>query len=102
MKPTRHPKTPKPLTVQERFSFDKDDWLAQCRETATRLLRQQDTVTVEDILLLCPKPEYLHRNTIGSIFNSNFIPVDFVKAKHKAAKGRWIRTWRKKVQRVNI
>ena len=87
---------PKQLTIQDMFGYSREAWLAECRKTAKLLLRNSETITVEDITLLVPRPTYLHRNTTGAIFDGQFKPVDFVKAKHKEAKGRWIRTWRLK------
>lgn len=78
------------------FSLQKEGYLKTCRKVARELLRNKETVTIEDITKLVPRPAYLHRNTLGSVFNNEFVPVDFVKAKHSEAKGRYIRTWRLK------
>lgn len=86
--------TPKQLTIQDMFGYSREAWLEECRKTAKLLLRNSETVTVEDVTALVPRPTYLHRNTTGRIFNNQFKPVDFVKAKHTLAKGRYIRTWK--------
>lgn len=96
MRVTRFPKEPQPLLMQERIQFDRDDWLDQCRSIAKRLLRNMESITIEDVTKLCPRPAYLHRNVTGSVFNNDFIPVGFTIAKHKAAKGHAIRKWRLK------
>lgn len=88
--------TPKQLNIQDMFTYSREAWLAECRKTAKQLLRHADTITIEDVTALVPLPTYLHRNTAGRVFDNQFVPVDFVKAKHSAAKGRWIRTWRLK------
>lgn len=90
---TRFPKTPQPLTIQNRFNFDREDYLEQCRETAKRLLRHGGTVTIEDVSKLCPRPTYLHPNIMGSVFNKEFKQVGFKTAKNPAARGHVIREW---------
>lgn len=90
---TRNPKQPIALTIQDRFNFDREDYLEQCRSTAKRLLRNGGTVTIEDITRLCPRPTYLHPNIMGSVFDNQFRQVGFTAAKNPAAKGHIIRIW---------
>lgn len=76
------------------FKTEKEAWLKQARYTAMKLLRTQDTVTIDDVLAISPRPKYLHRNTNGAVFDHNFTAVDFTRATHPAAKGRWVRVWK--------
>ena len=96
MTTARFPKEPKPLLMQERIKFDREDWLDQCRSIAKKLLRNMDSITIEDVTKLCPRPAYLHRNITGAVFNDEFYPVGYTTAKHKEARGHVIRKWRLK------
>jgi len=89
-------KTPKALTIQDMFGLTRQGWLEECRKTAKQLLRFQDSVTVEDILPLVPRPEYIHRNSTGSIFDGQFRSVGWVQSKRPISKGRWIMQWKLK------
>lgn len=89
-------KTPKALTINDMFGLTKQGYLEECRKEAKRLLRTREVVTIEDVTMLVPRPTYIHRNTTGAVFDKQFKPVGFVKAEHKEAKGRWIRTWKLK------
>lgn len=95
-RPPKTMKTPRALTIQDMFGYSREAWLTECRKTAKQLLRYMDWVTSEDIIKLVPRPTYLHRNTVGAIFDGQFKPVGFVKAQRVEAKGRWIRQWRLK------
>lgn len=86
-------KPPKPITILDMFSLTRQGWLEECRKTAKQLLRNGGVITIEDVLMLVPRPTYLHRNVTGRVFDNQFKPVGFVRAKHEAAKGRYIRTW---------
>lgn len=82
-----------PKTINSLFSLGQNTWLAECRTIAKQLLKHRETITVEDVLKLSPRPKYLHRNTTGRIFDDQFRPVGFTKSKNPTSKGRWIRTW---------
>lgn len=76
------------------FQGQREQWLIQCRTVARQLLKTRESITIEDVTKLVPRPTFLHRNLTGRVFNDEFVPVGFTKALHKEAKGRWIRTWR--------
>lgn len=78
------------------FKEEKERWLTEARQTARELLRDKESVTIDDVIDLCPRPKYLHRNTNGAVFNRDFESVGFTKAVHPAAKGRWIQMWKLK------
>lgn len=86
----------KQLSMNDLFQMGKEDWLEQARHEAKKLLRRRHVITIEDVLDVCPKPTYLHRNTIGSVFNGDFVPVGFAKSKRLVSRGRWIRQWKLK------
>lgn len=86
-------KAPQQLTMIDLFKHSREGWLAECRKTAKLLLRNMDSITIEDVTRLVPRPTYLHRNATGSVFNHDFIAIGFVPAQHAAAKGRYIRQW---------
>lgn len=87
------------LSMNDLFQKGREDWLEEARHEAKKLLSRRYMVTIEDVLDVCPKPAYLHRNTIGSVFNSDFVPVGFTKSRRAVSKGRWIRQWRLKDER---
>lgn len=80
------------------FQKSREQWLEEARVAARKLLGLRDSVTIEDVLELCPRPTYLHRNTTGKVFNEDFIPIGFAKSKRSISKGRWIRQWRLKYE----
>ena len=86
----------KQLSMDDLFHKGREDWLGEARHTAKKLLARRLEITIEDVLDVCPKPTYLHRNTIGAVFNSDFVPVGFAKSRRLVSKGRWIRKWRLK------
>lgn len=89
-------KVQKPLTVQDMFGLTRQGWLLECRKTAKLLLRHMDSITVEDILVLVPRPEFIHRNSTGSIFDGQFKQVGWTQSKRPQSKGRYIMQWRLK------
>jgi hypothetical protein len=84
----------KQTSMNDLFRKGKEDWLQSARDEAKKLLKRRYSITIEDVLEVCPKPTYLHRNTIGSVFNGDFVPVGFTKSKRLVSKGRYIRQWR--------
>lgn len=76
------------------FALGADEWLERARHDARKLLKNRNSITIEDVLDICPKPEYLHKNTVGSVFNRDFVPIGFIKSKRLVSRGRWIRTWK--------
>lgn len=92
----RTTKPPRPLTVNDMFAKTRQQWLEEGRRVAKRLLRYQETITIEDILQIVPRPTYIHRNCTGAVFNKQFKPVGFVQSKRPISKGRWIMQWKLK------
>lgn len=84
------------LSMTDLFGKGREDWLEAARHEARKLLKTRYNITIEDVLEVCPKPTYLHRNTIGSVFNNDFVPVGFAKSRRAVSKGRWIRQWKLK------
>jgi hypothetical protein len=83
-----------PQTVLDLFAQSKVQWLADARQTARELLKTRDEITIEDVLEVCPKPSYLHRNTVGSVFHSgDFKVVDTAFAKKPSSNKRRICVW---------
>ena len=81
--------------VQNLFRRQREEWIAEGRRVAERLLLTRETITSEDVIKIHPLPSYLHPNAIGRIFSSSevFKPVGYTVAKHTAAHGRIIRIW---------
>lgn len=83
-----------PQTVPDLFRQTKADWVNGARTVAIRLLRKRHTITIEDVLAEYKFPKYLHRNTIGSVFqDGHFIPVGYVPSRRRVSHGRTIRQW---------
>jgi len=88
---------PRPQNIQDMFGLTRQVWLEDCRAAAKQLLQTRESVTVEDVLLLQPRPEFIHRNATGSIFsNGEFKSVGWTQSKRPQSKGRYIMQWRLK------
>lgn len=80
--------------VQNLFRKEREDWLIQARATARELLKTRRTITVEDVLKVCPRPSYLHPSVTGSVFkDDDFRPVGFRKSLRPISNSRIIRIW---------
>src|SRR5690606_239550 len=83
------------------FKDAKAEWLEKARQTARELLKRREWITSEDVTAICPLPKYLHRNTIGGIFqHEDFQMVGVTYARRREAHGRLIRKWALKNQPV--
>lgn len=83
-----------PQTMPDLFQQTKADWLDGARATAIRLLRKRHTITIEDVLAEYKFPKYLHRNTIGAVFQEkHFVSVGFIKSNRRVSRGRVIQKW---------
>jgi hypothetical protein len=83
-----------PQTMLDLFAQSKEQWLAEARKTARELLKTRLAITIEDVLEVCPKPAYLHRNTIGGVFqHSDFRVCGYALAKKPSSHKRLIRLW---------
>ena len=84
-------------TIKDMFSEQRQAWLDDARAAARKLLRRRYCITIEHVLEVCPLPEFLHRNTIGSVFkHDDFMPVGWVKSRRPVMNGRFVRSWRLK------
>lgn len=84
------------VTVKDLFKKEREAWLENARLTAKELLEDKPLITIEDVLKVCPRPEYIHRNTTGKVFNNDFQPVGWRKSKRPIMNGRFVRIWRLK------
>jgi len=76
------------------FTQPKAAWLEEARATARHLLQEREWITAESVVALCPLPRYLHRNSIGGIFqHSDFQVMGYTFAKRPSSNGRMIRKW---------
>ncbi len=84
-----------PKTVQDLFRVSKREWIDGARKAAKDLLRDNYSITIEDVLEAWPLPGYLHRNTIGSVFkDQDFRSIGFERSIRRVCHGRIIRRWR--------
>lgn len=80
--------------MQDLFKREREDWLWDARKAAKELLSRQTTITIEDVLKVCPRPSYLHRNVTGSVFKDEaFKPVGFRKSLRPISNSRVVRVW---------
>lgn len=84
------------VTVKDLFKKEREVWLESARLAAKELLEDKPLITIEDVLKVCPRPEYIHRNTTGKVFNNDFQPVGWRKSKRPIMNGRFVRIWRLK------
>ena len=84
------------VTVKDLFKKEREAWLESSRLAAKELLEESPLITIEDVLKVCPRPEYIHRNTTGKVFNNDFQPVGWRKSKRPIMNGRFVRIWRLK------
>jgi len=76
------------------FRKEKQAWLENARTTARKLLKRRRTITIEDVLERCPRPEYIHPNTTGKVFlDSEFKAVGWRKSVRPLMNGRQVRLW---------
>lgn len=81
-------------TINDLFKQSKQEWLDEARDTARKIGATKSTFTIEDVLLACPLPKYLHHNTIGSVFkHEDFKSVGFAPSRRPAMHGRVVRKW---------
>lgn len=81
-------------TIQGLFSQTREDWLDATRSTARNLLRTRTYITIDDVLAICPRPQFLHRNTTGQVFkHPDFKVYGFQKSTNPLANGRIICQW---------
>lgn len=74
---------------------EKTGWLEETRQLLIKELRAgKPFVTSDDAWRLNPLPTYLHKNTVGKLFDTRFTTVGFTISRRKEAKGRTIRQWK--------
>lgn len=80
--------------MNDLFVKERQDWINDCRATARELLTTRESITVEDVLKVCPRPRYIHKNVTGSVFkDSDFVMCGWAKATKASSNGRWIMKW---------
>lgn len=81
--------------MNDLFARERQDWVEDCQAAARKLLVTKEEITIEDVLRICPRPRYIHRNTTGSVFkHSDFRMCGFTKSQRAVSKGRWIMKWK--------
>lgn len=81
-------------TVQDLFKLEKQAWLEDARSAARTLLKNRPYITIEDVLEITPRPQYVHPNTTGQVFLDNdFVAVGWMPSKLRSMNGRQVRRW---------
>ena len=86
---------PKPQKTKEMFAREASEWIDGARQAARTLLRNHETVDIEDVLAIYPRPEYINRNITGQVFrHPDFEAVGYRNSRRPISRGNIIRTWR--------
>ena len=81
-------------TVRDLFNKEREAWLNNARKAAKKLLKTRSVITIEDVLSECPRPQFVHRNTTGRVFNDlDFVAVGWRHSSRPLMKGRQVREW---------
>jgi hypothetical protein len=81
--------------VKDLFQKERQAWLLDCQAAARKLLRTRLDITIEDVLEVCPRPSYIHKNTTGSVFrHDDFVAFAFAKARKPSSHSRYVMRWR--------
>lgn len=51
------------------YCHNNYDWVHQAREVARMLAAKNGSITINDVLKICPRPEHVSPNATGSIFS---------------------------------
>lgn len=79
---------------QGMFGVQAEEWLNKARHTAEKIAVENGKVDIEDVLEVCPRPRFLHRNITGKVFTKDvFRVVAFKKSRRAVSKGRMICVW---------
>jgi len=80
--------------MNDLFAKERQQWIDDCQAAARKLLMHREEITIEDVLVECPRPKYIHRNTTGRVFNHpDFRMIGFRKSRRAISKGRWVMCW---------
>lgn len=72
-------------------SFPNDLWVAKARSIAEMLAAKSGNVTINDVLKICPRPEGVHPNAVGSVMRSKHLRlVSFTQSDKTSAHARRI------------
>lgn len=81
-------------TAKDLFKDERDKWLENARTTAFKLLKRSERITIEDVLKVCPRPQYVHPNTTGKVFiEKEFVAVGWRPSQRPLMNGRQVRVW---------
>ena len=81
--------------VRDLFKSERELWLEKARDAAVQLLNERPIITIEDVLKVCSRPDYVHPNTTGRVFNDKkiFRAVGWRPSARTEMNGRQVRTW---------
>lgn len=82
------------MVKQDLFAENRQDWLSKARHAAEKIALAAGKVDIEDVLAICPRPKYLHKNITGKVFAPDMFRVrGFKKSRRAISKGRIICEW---------
>lgn len=81
--------------MQDVFKSEREMWLDEARATARKLLMTRERITINDVLAEVGRPDHIHRNTTGSVFNhKDFKKCGYTRSTGKLANGRYVFQWK--------
>jgi hypothetical protein len=84
-----------PTNVPNLFKQSTHEWLEEARDEAENICRKKGVVTIEDVLKVCPRPNYVHRNSTGNMFHDDrFYAFGWIPSGRPAMNGRQVRIWK--------
>lgn len=70
------------------------DWVQQARATALMLAAKNGETSSDDVLRICPKPDHIHPNAVGSVFrDKRFRCVGRMPTQRVSGHAREIKIW---------
>lgn len=79
----------------EQVRLNNEDWHAAAVHMVSVLVRQNGSVTSDDLQAVMPPPPGIHPNIMGAVFaKAGLTCTGYVKSKRPSAHGRMIRQWK--------
>lgn len=84
----------KTKTAPDLFKSEREAWIDECRAAARKLLCTRNRITMDDINVMCPRPQYVNKNAAGQVFkHPDFKVVGFTKSLKASRSGALICVW---------
>lgn len=84
------------MTAPDLFQVQRDQWMKEARGKARGLLMIRPSITITDVLEVCPYPTYLgkKKSLLGMLFQTDdFERLGFTRSRTKISHGHVIGVW---------